>query len=205
MRTVFINSYATGNVDGVGGSGNYVGGLVGSNTASSSILNSYAIGNITGGSGGYGRVGGLVGSNTASLTNSYATGNVDEGGDNDYIGRLVGGDNVTGTVTNSYATGMESGLPCTNCNNKGTQAKISILRTADNTTAEPTTMDTCEGAGGIWTAGSPGSCAKFAFQGWDSDDWDFGTTDQLPALKRSSRLPEKPLLCGQPTPRAQCP
>ena len=56
----------------------YVGGLVGQNTAGSTITASYAIGSADGGAGnGSDRVGGLVGTNTAgTITESYGFGMV---------------------------------------------------------------------------------------------------------------------------------
>jgi len=86
--------------------GYYVGGLVGWNVdGSATISNSYATGNVSGASG----VGGLAGGNiqSAKIINSYATGNVS--GEND-VGGLVGW-NVDGgaTINNSFATGNVSG------------------------------------------------------------------------------------------------
>jgi filamentous hemagglutinin family protein len=94
------NSYALGTVTG---SGNNVGGLVGSNSVSlfgSAIRNSHAAGTVSGSS----NVGGLVGSNdSSSLSNSYATGAVTGSGDN--IGGLVGTNSSSASIANSYATG----------------------------------------------------------------------------------------------------
>ncbi len=86
------NSYATGKVSG----GNYVGGLVGYNFAST-IANSYATGSVSGGS----YVGGLVSSNgySSSIANSYATGSV-SGSSN--VGGLIGYDDGTNTLTNNW-------------------------------------------------------------------------------------------------------
>ncbi len=68
------------------------------------ISNSYATGNVEGGSD---RVGGLVGRNhpVAAITNSYANGNVN--GVGDYIGGLVGRNG--GLITNGSATGNSAG------------------------------------------------------------------------------------------------
>ncbi|MES1981689.1 MAG: YDG domain-containing protein [Pseudomonadota bacterium] len=89
-----VDSYATGNVTGAGGS---VGGLVGSNSYST-INNSYATGNVTGTY----SVGGLIGGDFGTVSNSYSTGNVT--GSSYYIGGLVGY-RRGGSINNSYATG----------------------------------------------------------------------------------------------------
>ena len=95
-------SYATGNI---AGTGNEVGGLVGTHayfTHIGSITNSYATGAVSG----VLKVGGLVGYQEGPLSNSYATGNVT--GSSYSIGGLVG-ENNWGSVNNSYATGSVNG------------------------------------------------------------------------------------------------
>jgi len=84
------NSYATGSVSGT----SYVGGLVGWKSAGT-IQNSYATGSVSGTD----YVGGLVGYNSGTTTNSYATGSVSG---TSYVGGLVGWNNSAGTTTNSY-------------------------------------------------------------------------------------------------------
>jgi filamentous hemagglutinin family protein len=109
------NSYATGNVSG----NSYVGGLVGSDYGPS-ITGSYATGNVSGTSG---YVGGLVGldyapgyvvwgiryspvNTTTTISNSYATGNVNGHGTAYYVGGLVGiAYGPDATISNSHATG----------------------------------------------------------------------------------------------------
>ena len=92
------NSSATGSVSSIG---DYTGGLVGLNGGS--ISNSNATGSVNGST----RVGGLVGVNavSATITSSYATGNVS--GTGDHIGGLVG--SSYGAISNAYATGSVSG------------------------------------------------------------------------------------------------
>ncbi|MBB3462839.1 beta strand repeat-containing protein [Rhizobium sp. BK377] len=107
------NVFATGDVDtstggADGGSNAYgTGGLVGLNIRSASngeatVSNAYATGNVNGGFG----TGGLIGVNGtgASVSNSYATGNVSG---LSMIGGLVGL-NQDGTVNGSYSTGAVS-------------------------------------------------------------------------------------------------
>ncbi len=82
----------------------YVGGLVGVNHHSSSITSSYSTGSVTG----VWNVGGLVGVNysSSSITSSYSTGSVSG---SYYVGGLVGGSNDYASVNNSYSTGNVSG------------------------------------------------------------------------------------------------
>ncbi|HNV97545.1 MAG TPA: GLUG motif-containing protein, partial [bacterium] len=69
------------------------------------ITDSYATGNVNTGITTIDLVGGLVGYNYGDISSSYATGNV--GGD-DYIGGLVGGTD-NGNISNSFATGDVTG------------------------------------------------------------------------------------------------
>ncbi len=84
----------------------FTGGLVGRSVAD--ISNSSATGNVTGGLNAVSSdVGGLVGTQAfGSVSNSFATGNVTSSGSN--VGGFIG--NSTGTVTDSYATGVVSGI-----------------------------------------------------------------------------------------------
>jgi hypothetical protein len=101
LSGIIINSYATGDVEGVGG---FVGGLVGINGGVGPyISNSYATGNVSGSH----RIGGLVGDNRAPISNSFATGNVTGGSINGDIGGLAGF-NIS-AISNSYARGDVSG------------------------------------------------------------------------------------------------
>jgi len=91
----------------VTGSGNYVGGLVGSNNEGS-ITSSYSTGSVSGSS----YVGGLVGRNFGSITSCDSTGSVSGTGaglttSKDDVGGLVGGN--SGSITSSYSTGTVSG------------------------------------------------------------------------------------------------
>lgn len=91
-----LNSYATGNVSG----GGNIGGLVGyTNSVNVTISGSHATGAVSG-TGTY--VGGLVGINKATITHSYATGNVTLDGEHT-AGGLVG--LTYEPIYYSYATG----------------------------------------------------------------------------------------------------
>ncbi|MGK5010761.1 YDG domain-containing protein, partial [Janthinobacterium sp. MDB2-8] len=97
------SSFATGAVTGVSG----VGGLVADNTSGASITNSYATGTVTAN----GSVGGLVGiNNKATISNSYASGNVIKTSvTGTAFGGLVGSANSTSVISNSYALGNVTG------------------------------------------------------------------------------------------------
>ena len=83
-------------IGAVTGSGNCVGGLVG--TGSGTIISCYAMGSVSGDD----YVGGLVGYNGGTITSSYATGVVSGSGNS--VGGLVGyvGNNYTGTILTSF-------------------------------------------------------------------------------------------------------
>ena len=118
------NCYATGNINGLS---DEVGGLVGVNERECIINNSYATGDINSPNG---AVGGLIGENrpgssdhdAGEIINCYATGDITgDSSDND-VGPLVGDQDVSGSITNSYYFSSSS---CTNqgsgtCNSYGT-------------------------------------------------------------------------------------
>jgi filamentous hemagglutinin family protein len=98
------NCYAKNMV--VAGDSNYIGGLLGSNGGL--VNRSYANGSVNGVHSD--DVGGLVGyNNQGTITDSYATVNVNQGvTPGSSVGGLVG-TNDSGTITNSYATGSVNG------------------------------------------------------------------------------------------------
>jgi filamentous hemagglutinin family protein len=104
---VISNSYATGNVSSSAANASTTsvgtGGLIGTASASITIINSYSSGNISAPNGS--NVGGVVGYNAGKVINTYASGSV-SGTSNK--GGVVG--NNTGTVTGSYWNTTTSGL-----------------------------------------------------------------------------------------------
>ena len=88
-----------------------VGGLVGCNGLSGTIISCYATGSVTGffssSSSGASYIGGLAGNNNGTITSSYATGLVTA---SSFVGGLVGFNHFSGTITSSYATGSVSGF-----------------------------------------------------------------------------------------------
>ena len=93
-NSTITQSYATGAVTG----DDTVGGLVGYNN-SGTITQSYATGTANGG----GHTGGLAGANQGTIAQSYAIGAVNGTG---YVGGFVGENISSGTITQSYATGV---------------------------------------------------------------------------------------------------
>ena len=183
------NSYATGSADGVN---NDVGGLVGYN-ADGSIANSYATVSVTGDE----NVGGLVALNdSGSIANSYATGSVDGDG---IVGGLVGA-NFNGSIAKSYATGFVT----------GNDAEIGGLIASsfgsitksywDTSTTRVSTSAGGEGKTTVQLQSLPD--ATDIYNSWSTDDWDFGTSNQYPALKHGGGDASTPA-CG--TPRQQQP
>ena len=180
-----INSYATGRVEG---SDTDIGGLVGMNGGTdASITNSYAAVSIVGPGNAVDYMGGLTAQNDGMITNSYATGSVGGGGRR---GGLVGQNNfsrfILGSIRNSYATGLVTGSG----SNVGGLVGWNI--------------DDAEINHSYWLSGSasgggnnvPANTSRTAMQftspttptmmiytGWSTDDWDFGTSNQFPALK----------------------
>ena len=169
------NSYATSSV--LEGDDD-VGGLVGENGGT--ITNSYATGSVSGDDS---DVGGLVGWNRpgATITNSYATGSVE--GD-DRVGGLVG-QNERGRITNSYATGSVSGSSSVGglvgSRNFGTIT--SSYWDINSSGVETSAGGRGETTQQLQAATDTGSTSDEIYYNWSTDDWDFGTSIQYPALK----------------------
>ena len=178
IDSTITNSYATGAVTGTK---DRVGGLVG-RTLDGTITNSYATGAVKGRY----SVGSLVGRTLGgTITNSYATGAVT--GTKDRVGGLVGR-TLDGTITNSYATGAVTG--------KSTSYYVGGLvgysRDSDsrNSYWDKETSEIAISAGGtskttteLQSPTTPGSTSTEIYYGWSTADWDFGTSNQYPALK----------------------
>ena len=186
-------SYAAGVAAGGDGNRDAVGGLVGFQS-DGSITASYATGAAAGGDGGEDKVGGLVGlQSLGSITASYATGAAAGGdGDFDEVGGLVGWQ-LDGSITASYATGAAAGGD--GSDNVG--GLVGRRRLGDgSTTASYGFGRVTEGGGGLagsekpprvstaaqLTAANAGSAWKDAGSN-TLGAWDFGTEEQIPALK----------------------
>ena len=180
------NSYAAGSVTS---NGDYVGGLVGSNTGT--VTGSYATGSVTSTGN---RVGGLVGYNshydeeiTANIFDSYATGSVSGNG---WVGGLVGQNGYSpgngGVVTTSYAIGPVTG-------NRSVGGLIGYNYPGGSITDSYWNIDvTTNGIGDGNSNGATGQTAgqlqgptanTGIYANWNVLHWDFGTSNQYPALK----------------------
>ena len=181
---IITNSYAKCSVRGW----RSVGGLVGANTAK--VAKSYATGSVAGTS----RVGGLVGWNensTAMIMTSYATGattgNFDVGG---LIGR-----HANGALATSYATGSSTGTFFVG----GLIGRyiVGTIATSYWLKEDSSTLNDIGGDLSLaYVAGrtaemlkspiAPGTNPSDVYHGWDEANWDFGTSDQFPALNADS-------------------
>ena len=180
------NSYATGNISSSSNVQSYSGGLVGSNAGT--ISNSYATGNIFS-SAAQSYSGGLLGNvSNGTVSNSYATGNVSSTSTtySSNGGGLVGYV-YNGTISNSYATGTVSST-----STSGTAHSGGLFGSLYNGTISGTHyfVDS-SGTNGLGS-GTCSTCvqktlaelqALTSVTDWSTDDWDFGTTTQLPRLK----------------------
>ena len=206
------NSYATGEVGSSSSTNNsstsYSGGLVGSN--SGTISNSYAIGgdvssssssssssSTNNSSTSYG--GGFVGFNRGTISNSYATREVESSSSSassanrkssySYGGGFVG-NNFNGTISNNYATGVVSST-----SNGGTTYGGGLAgRNHDGTLSGTHYFVDNSGTNGIGSGTCSGTCTQKTLvqlqalistdvTDWSTDNWDFGTTTQLPRVK----------------------
>ena len=176
------NSYATGNVSGEGS----VGGLAGG--GGGIISSSYATGNV---SGEY-IIGGLVGGGSTTISSSYATGNVS----GEYnIGGLVGGS--SGTIASSYAVSRVSGESSVGGLvgyargitviggywDTQTSGQTTSAAGEGKTTAELQSTTSYTGAFAAWHIDLDNADQDFDQSTGIDDVWDFGTSNQYPAVK----------------------
>ena len=184
------NSYATGEVtSSASDSNSYSGGLVGQNQEGT-ISNSYATGEVTS-SASNSYSGGLVGYGyQGTVSNSYATGDVTSSASdsNSYSGGLVGY-GYQGTVSNSYATGDVTSSAPTNSYSGGLvgygyQETISGTNYfVDSSGTSGLGSGTCSGTCTQKTLAELQALTSADVTDWSTDNWDFGTTTQLPRLK----------------------
>ena len=193
---VITDSYATGSVAAVQTVGGFIGVAEGG-----SITNSYAASHVRGGE----TVGGFVGFSSAVITNSHATGNVTA--DNDG-GGFVGFHDTDGSITNSYATGnvvAESGaggfvgFHLSVITNSYATGNVVAERDAGGFNAAGSGVITYsywdrQTSGRASSVGGRGkmtselqlpTTSTGIYSSWDDDVWDFGTSEQYPALKYS--------------------
>ena len=206
------NSYAIG--DTYGGR-EHKGGLVGLLESEASLENGadhtalishcYAIGltlvsrRRTGAGGLVGKIGDVA---SVTIANSYATGSA--GGKLGIAGGIVG--IVEGTaklaLTNCYATGEIRVLVGQNGALVG-QGEATIVASYWN---RQTTGQAISVVGGTAQTTQQLQRLTANLSGWSEDDWDFGTNEQYPALRRSTGVAgtQGALICYQPAERVQC-
>ena len=163
------NSYAVGTVSGSSTKSINVGGLVGDNTGGW-IYNSYATATVSGTNSGYDTsyvdIGGLVGFQLYSnfVSNNYATGTATASCDHNactaYSGGFIG--RVSSSVINGtnyfvHSSGGDNGIGSGSCSEDSTCARKTLVELQGLTSTDVTD--------------------------WSTDNWDFGTTTQLPRLK----------------------
>ena len=203
--TIINNSVSGDNntTSTVVGTGQKVGGLVGINdnytkrnpitVTAGKVINSFADVHVIGvrpDSGDNGSsVGGLIGINKGIISNSYAAGNVSG---NEDIGGLVG-QNTGGEITNSYAAGTTTGTSYVG-GLVGLNFNGIITRSYWDTQTSKIKASVGGGGEGKITAElqSP-TTATGIYSSWSTDNWDFGTSKQYPALKNNDGT----LLAGQ--------
>ena len=179
-----LNSYASGAV-----SGNWnVGGLVGWAGSVSHIINSYASGAVSGNS----SIGGLVGWHKGRLRNTYATGDVSlTSASNNRLGGLVGSWETTGSIRNSYAIGRV--IPGADNARDGGGLIGVTTGTVISSYWNTQTSRRSSSAGGdgaiprstaqLRSPTDPGATSMDTYYGWSDNDWDFGSSQDYPALR----------------------
>ena len=183
-----VNSYATGAVFGE----SFVGGLVGNNGYTGSILASFVNVNVKGTS----EMGGLVGAHTGRITNSYAAGTVLSIGILDVpLGGLVGWvGSHDGEIINSYAI-SHVGYENPGANNAlkagglvGVTTGTVIASYWNTETSKQQSSAGGEGAIARTTAElqsptAPGATPADTYYGWSDTVWEFGHSEDYPVLR----------------------
>ena len=179
-----INSYATGAVIGTAFAS---GGLVGNNSYNSHIINSYASGAVRARI----DVGGLVGWNQGHLRNAYAKGDVSLTGTSDNnLGGLVGRWVSTGSIRNSYAIGRVLGAD--NARNAGGLIGFTTGTVVSSYwDGEASGWNISDGGDGVTSRTTmelqspiaPGATTMDVYYGWRNNNWDFGSSEEYPALR----------------------
>ena len=170
------NSYAIADVEG---RGYYAGGLIGINSGSGSVVGSYAMGEVVGAD----TVGGLVGYNAVGYTikDSYSFAAVKG---RNHVGGLVG--HQVGGIINSYSVGsvIATGFRARSGGLVGLSQNSITTSYWDKTTSGKA-QSAGSGEGKTTAQLQSATTATGIYGSWDAEVWDFGTSQQYPALKRS--------------------
>ena len=184
------DSYATGSISATLGKGSMIGGLLGYNRGNvSSVYSNVSINvRISAASADDPRIylGGLVGNNRGSITSAYSKGSVrGSGGSSSAVAGLIGTN--AGAVTGSYSTSAVS--------SSSTSTRTSGLIGSGHATASTihtsywdtqTSGQTGSVGGGIgYTTAELQSPTGYTgiYSTWANGRWDFGASNQYPALK----------------------
>jgi len=184
------NSYATGNVTGI----DNIGGLIGEGDEGSIASGVYAAGLVAGEGLTDQDLGGLLGENAGTLTNCYATGEVDQGGDS---GGLVGENTGSGTVSNCYSTGE------VDAETVGTDGGLVAVNSGSvsNSFWDKVTSDAETSAGGTGkTTAELKTLATFTDAGWSITESCDATTIWGLCSTRNSGYPYLTFYTAPPTP-----
>ena len=195
-RGILSSSYSVGDVTG----SSQVGGFVGSAGNSSSIRSCYSAGSVTGT---FFKVGGFIGAAAeTTLTSCYSTGDAD--GLNMVGGFL--GESVNSSVTSCYSTGTATASQ---------PASGGFVGQTSGSTFEDTYWENAGTA--IDDATDDTDRTQEELKALDADDfgtssglsWDFGTSDQYPAIRTYKEMPadtqvQGDVISGQPCPRVLC-
>ncbi len=155
---LIANSYVTGTLSPQGSAVDTLGGLVGRATTTANDTNPqyeniYTQVNLQGTASDLGQ---LLGRANVRISNAYARGYRQQS----YEGALIG--HYEGTIVNGYGTDTEIAVTGSFFNtNTYTTSSISILKSPD----------------------APDSTDPELYTNWAVDNWDFGTSEQLPILK----------------------
>ena len=168
------SAYVIGNVRG---NGSYIGGLLGVNEGT--ITNSYANVDADGLLSNSNNIGGLAGKNDGTVSNSYAMGSVTG---YDKVGGLVGS-HAVGEIIHSYAIGDVSGQSAAG----GLVGASSATITYSYWNAGKLLNEDSHGIGlaanALRVPQRTGTTPTHAYFQWGETIWDFGTSEQYPALK----------------------
>ena len=184
------DSYATGSISATLGKGSMIGGLLGYNRGNvSSVYSDVSINVIiSAASADDPRIylGGLVGNNRGSIASAYSKGSVrGSGGSSSAVAGLIGTN--AGPVTGSYSTSAVSSSS-TSTRTSGLigsgHATASTIRTSYWDTQTSGQTGSLGGGIGYTTAELQSPTANSGiYSTWPNVRWDFGSSNQYPALK----------------------
>ncbi len=191
-RCTISNSYVIGNIEGVAAVAGLVNTISGTSGGRARISNSYFVGNLAV-NGRSAVAGGLVGDvdSTLSITDSYVVGTITAEHDDAFIGGLIGVRTSSAIdIGNSYASvsatkaGVSQGLFGGNRNPQDRLAPTVYTIYLDEDISE---TNVTLGEGKRTAELQSPTSATGIYTSWGSDNWDFGTAKQYPAIKYNLR------------------